>query len=168
MQARLTVPFADSSAGQLTWVLSPAAAPALASISVVVGRAVLRLSVLGASHQVDARLAGSAWCVESVTCEGGGLSPLPDLVERDLGGLQYRFESSVARLSEQGFATRARELRRRLAADRRALVASFPGHPDAVTALAAAAHRDGVGWRTWHAYPATRELVRTTTRLVRL
>jgi len=163
--AKLTVPFADVRAGELTWALSPAATPPLAAISVVVDGAVLRLAVLGASHQVEAQLPGAPACVESVTCDGVGLTPLPGAAERDLGPLHYRFSSVVEPLDEEAFSSRIRALRLRLVSDSRALVASFPGHPDALTGLVAQAGPRGVAWRTWHAYPLTGELVRTSTRL---
>ena len=165
MFAQLTVPFADVRAGELSWALSPAATPPLAAITVTVDGAVLRLAVLGASHQVEARLPGAPACVESVTCHGSGLTPLPGAAERDLGALRYRFSSLVEPLDEETFAARVRALRLRLASDPRALVASFPGHPDALTGLVAQAEPRGVSWRTWHAYPLTGELVRTSTRL---
>jgi hypothetical protein len=165
--ARLTVPFADASAGQLSWDLSPATGPALAAMSVVVGEATLRLAVLGASHQVDAQLGGVPLCVESVTCETGGRSPLPKRAERAIGGVHYRFTSRVERLDEEALSARAHALRCRLATDPHALVASFPGYHDALTGVAARSHSAGVRWRTWHAYPATGELVRTSTTVVR-
>jgi len=61
--AQLTVPFVDVCAGELTWALSPAATMPLAAISVTVDGAVLRLAILGASHQVEALLAGAPACV---------------------------------------------------------------------------------------------------------
>ncbi len=166
MLARLAVPFADSSATDLSWGLSPAAGPPLVAISVVVGAVELRLGILGASHQVDARLSGSTICVESLTCQGRARSPVPDMAERDLGHFHYRFRSRIEHMHEDALSLRAEVLRQRLAPDPRALIASFPGHPDAVTGLAARAHGRGVAWRTWHAYPGTGELVRTSTRLV--
>lgn len=166
MHARLTVPFADASAGQLHWGLAAAGAPPLAAIAVVCGSATVSLAVLGASHQVEARLDGASVCVESVTCQSGGVWPLPKVTERDLGGFQYRFSSVVERLGGDVLSARARALRCRLGPEPDALVASFPGHPDALTAVAARPEGPGVAWETWHAYPTTGELVRTVTRLV--
>ena len=167
MLARISVPFADACAGQLSWSLAPAAARPLAAISVSLEGATVRLAVLGASHQVEARLPGTAACVESVTCDGAGPPFFPGAEERDLEGLRYRFSSLVERLDDDAFAARARRLRLRLGPDPRALVASFPGHPDALTGLVARSDGRGVAWRTWHAYPLTGELVRTSTRLSR-
>lgn len=165
MLARLSVPFADTRAGELTWALAPAAALPLAAISVAIDGWTLRLVVLGASHQVEAHLSGTAACVESVTCEGTGPPLLPDTAARDLGALRYRFTSRVERLDDEALASRARGLRQRLAPDPLALVASFPGHPDALTGLVARTDSRGVAWRTWHAYPVTGELVHTSTQL---
>lgn len=167
MLARIAVPFADACAGQLTWALAPATAPPLATLSVALDGAVVRLAVLGASHQVEASLPGAVACVESVTCEGGDPPFFPGAQERDLGGLFYRFSSRVERFDDAAFAACARRLRLRLSPDPRALVASFPGHPDALTGLVARVDGRGVAWRTWHAYPLTGELVRTSTRLAR-
>lgn len=166
MLARVTVPFADSSATQLRWRLSPAAARPLVATSVLVGGLELRLTVLGASHQVEAQLGGGLVCVESVTCEGGSPPSLPGRAERQLGDFHYRFSSVIEHLDEQTLSLRALRLRSRLALDAQALLAFFPGHPHAVTALAVRSHGRGTAWRTWHAYPATGELVRTSTRLV--
>ena len=166
MLARLSVPFVDASAGQLTWGLVPATGPPLARISVSLRGADVDLTVLGASHQVMARV-GEVTCVEAVTCGGIGLSPLPRRAARDLPGLRYSVSSSVERLDPETFTGRARRLREDLGPEPRALVGSFPGHPDALTALLARADGEGVVWQTWHAYPLTGELVLTTTRLGR-
>ncbi|MGK5557944.1 DUF2617 family protein, partial [Actinomadura kijaniata] len=51
-----------------------------------------------------------------------------------------------------------------------ALVGVFPGSPHAVTALAVdpaapASGPDALGWRTWHTYPQTQEIVMTVSRM---
>ena len=71
----------------------------------------------------------------------------------------------MLRLPHQELAGHAHRLRSRLGSEPNALVAAFPGHAEAVTALAVREHRGLVEWRTWHAYPVSRELVVTTTRL---
>ena len=163
MLARLSVPYADVSAADLSWALSGAGAiPALASVDVVLGSASVRLSVLGASHEVVATI-GPATCTEVVACGVGG--PLPPSATRRLGPLRYRMASEVLRLDAGELARRTAGLRHRLAGDERALVGAFPGHAEAVTALETGGDERGVEWRTWHAYPATGELVITATRL---
>ena len=61
--------------------------------------------------------------------------------------------------------TRIAGLRADLADDPYALVGVFPGDADAVTALAVRTDlpHGSLGWRTWHAYPQTNELVLTET-----
>lgn len=165
MLADLAVPYVDVSAADLSWALSPAGLPALAGIDVVVGSASVRLTVLGASHEVVVRTASSATCTEVIACGVAGGTPVPASATRDLPGLRYAFTSMVLRMDGGALARRTDALRSRLALDDRALVASFPGHAEAVTALAVRGGGGGLQWRTWHAYPATGELVVTATRL---
>ena len=164
MLADLAVPYADVSAADLSWALSGAGMPPLASVDVVLGSARVRLTVLGASHEVVAEL-GSLRCTEVIACGVAAGAPLPASVRRDLPGLRYELTSTVLRLEAGDLARRTHGLRARLAMDGRALVAAFPGHEQAVTALAVRSDGQGLHWRTWHAYPATRELVVTATRL---
>ena len=164
MLAELAVPYADVSAADLTWALSAAGMPALASVDVLLGSACVRLTVLGASHEVVATL-GTTACTEVIACGMVAGAPLPASVIRNIPGLRYSFTSMVLRLGTDDLARRTHELRARLALDGRALVAAFPGHAQAVTALAVRGDSYGLHWRTWHAYPATGELVMTATRL---
>ena len=165
MLAQLCVPYVDVSAGDLCWALAAdTGLTPLATVDVELGSAAVRLNVLGASHEVVATI-GGATCTEVIACGVGAGGPLPSSANRKLGGLQYRMASTVLRLDGAELAGRARGLLTRLATDQRALVASFPGHAEAVTALAVAGDERGLEWRTWHAYPLTGELVITATRL---
>ena len=164
MLADLAVPYADVSAADLSWALSAAGMPALASVDVVLGEASVRLTVLGASHEVVAKI-GSIACTEVIACGVAAGAPLPASVARDLPGLRYAFRSTVLRLPADGLAGCTRALRAELGLDGHALVAAFPGHAQAVTALAVRGDSALLRWRTWHAYPATGELVVTATRL---
>ncbi len=164
MLADLSVPYVDVSAADLSWALSSAGMPALASVDVVLGAATVRLTVLGASHEVVASI-GSRGCTEVIACGVAAGEPLPASRRRDLPGLRYAFTCTVLRLDGEGLARRTQVLRDRLALDANALVAAFPGHPEAVTALAVRGDAGRLRWRTWHAYPATGELVLTATRL---
>ena len=164
MLAHLVVPYVDACAADLSWALSSTGLPPLASIDVAVGRAEIRLTVLGASHEVVATI-GTATCTEALACGVGG-GPLPASAARDVPGLRYRFASTVLRLSPAELARRTARLRARLAPDGRALVAAFPGHSEAVTALAVRGEGPMLRWRTWHAYPVTGELVVTATCVV--
>lgn len=165
MLAHLSVPYVDVSAGDLCWALAaPSGLPPLATVDVALRSATVRLTVLGASHEVVASM-GPVTCTEVVACGMSWGGPLPSSATRRLAGLQYRIASTVLRLDAGELARRTRNLRARLAEDGQALVAAFPGHAEAVTALAVRGDERRVEWRTWHAYPLTGELVLTTTRL---
>ncbi len=164
MLADLAVPYVDVSAADLSWALCAAGMPALASVDVALGSASVRLTVLGASHEVVVRMA-STTCTEVIACGVAGGAPLPASVTRNLPGVRYAFTSTVLRMDGAALAGRTAALRSRLALDDQALVASFPGHAEAVTALAVRSGGEGLRWRAWHAYPATGELVMTATRL---
>lgn len=156
----LDVPFADVSAARLRWALGLEAQPALAVRSVRVGHVRLDLRVLGASHQVMVRREGSSMLSETVACGLPGAAGLPDHLESD----GYRFTSHVELLDADDLRRRIRGLGDDLAGQPGAIVAAFPGDAHAVTAIAVDA-RLPLGWRTWHAYPQTGELVTTDTRL---
>jgi hypothetical protein len=143
---RLETPYADTTAGDLSFALGLPELPALH----VLRLPGLELRLLGASHQVVWTAAGGERLVETVACLPGRDPHLPSSMD----GAGYRFESTVEPL---GAAPPWQEL----AADPHALVGVFPGDPNAVTALRA----EERGWRTWHAYPQTGELVTTRTWL---
>lgn len=165
MLAQLSVPYVDVSARDLCWALGAATGlPALAGVDVRLGSAHVRLNVLGASHEVVASI-GGATCTEVIACGVGAGRPLPSSAARELGGLRYRMTSTVLRLQAAELAGRTHVLRERLGTEGQALVASFPGHAEAVTALAVAGDERRLEWCTWHAYPLTGELVITATRL---
>ncbi|MEU7979003.1 DUF2617 family protein [Micromonospora sp. NPDC049081] len=107
--------------------------------------------------------AAAGGLVETVACLPGRPPHLPGDLHDEAGG--YRFTATVLRPAEGELHTRIAALRADLADDPYALVGVFPGDPDAVTALAVRPDApDGtVGWRTWHAYPQTNELVLTET-----
>ncbi|BCB77596.1 DUF2617 family protein [Phytohabitans flavus] len=147
MLVHLDTPYADTTAGDLSFALGLPELPALH----VLRLPGLELRLLGASHQVVWTAAGGARCVETVACLPGREPHLPSTL--DSAG--YRFESTVEEIDA------ASALWAELAADPQALVGVFPGDPNAVTALRA----DPQGWRTWHAYPQTGELVTTRTWL---
>lgn len=166
MQTQLRAPYADVRPGDLTWHLGLAPQPALATLTVpllCVGSTSLsvELRLLGASHQVLVRTGAVLTCSETVASGGDGV--LPARARRDLPGAAYAFSSSCHSLSPDGFATVVARLRAQLAGRSDALVGAFPGLPDALTAVRVAA--GGMGWRTWHAYPQTREVVTTRTSM---
>ncbi|HEU4423245.1 MAG TPA: DUF2617 family protein [Pilimelia sp.] len=161
MLVNLDIPYADTTAADLSFALGLPAQPALHTL--VVPGAGLELRLLGASHQVV--LAGR--CVETVACLPGRAPHLPATVDDPVAG--YRFAAEVRRLAPADMAAEVAALKARLATDPDGLIGVFPGSPDAVTGLLARFDPAAgtVGWRTWHAYPQTGELVVTGTEVVR-
>ena len=129
------------------------------------GEVRLRLRLLGASHQVVlAEPGGAAGLTETVACLPGRPPHLPGALFDEAGG--YRFT-----------AKRAAPRRRRVAHPYRR--GSAPTWPTTRTPwsesfpvtrtrsprwpYAPTCRHGSVGWRTWHAYPQTNELVLTET-----
>ncbi|GGM02245.1 MULTISPECIES: DUF2617 family protein [Micromonospora] len=163
MLVTLDTPYVDTSAADLSLALGDAERPALHVLDLVLpGPVELRLRLLGASHQVLLRTAGTELS-ETVACLPGRPPELPDAAYDEAAG--HRFTASVLRLAPAELSARVAELRAELADDPYALVGVFGGDVDAVTALSV--RRDppagAAGWRTWHAYPQTGELVLTET-----
>jgi hypothetical protein len=177
MLVTLDAPYVDTTAADLSFALGLAEQPALhvldlplpavgsgaetgSRTSLRASSGLLRLRLLGASHQVVLR-AGADELVETVACLPGQPPALPAAV--DSGG-GYRFTARVHRLTADAFTGQVTALRGRLTADPQALVGVFPGSRDALTALQARFDDDGrIHWATWHSYPQTTELVQTET-----
>jgi hypothetical protein len=175
--APLDTPYADSRADALSFALGLPRLDALAVLPVdapdLAPRiapenapriAVVELRLLGASHQVFAGPFS-----ETVACLPGGLGPVPGRFRTAAAGWAYDFTATtVAHDGDAAFRRAVDGLRDRLAGRADALTGTFPGSPHAVTALAVAAGDapGELGWRTWHAYPQTREIVMTRSRLV--
>lgn len=163
MRTALTAPYADVRSEDLVLELDAPAAPALETLLLALGDVQLELRLLGHSHQALVTAPGFALS-ETVSCrpEAGEEQRLPAAraVRRD--GRAYAFTAEVLPLDafEDGALLAA------VAADERGLVGDFAGQPGAFTALRAVEVDEpgvtGVRWETWHAYPQTRELVRTT------
>ncbi|WP_019629552.1 DUF2617 family protein [Actinomadura atramentaria] len=118
--------------------------------------------LLGASHQVV--VGGLS---ETVACLAGAGAPLPARHDAVEGPLAYAFRARTERHADDAAFARA-VAAVRAAHDGRpdALTGAFPGDPHAVTVLAPdPPDAAGIGWRTWHAYPQTREIVMTASRL---
>ncbi|HEX5598277.1 MAG TPA: DUF2617 family protein [Micromonosporaceae bacterium] len=166
MLVTLNTPYADTTAADLSFALGLPEQPALHVLDVGVGGADIKLRLLGASHQVVV-CSPELQIVETVACLPGRDAELPAVAhERAIG---YRFMSRVSRLDAERIAVRVGRLRERLSDDPYALIGVFPGDPDAVTGLQvrtpdSAGHL--IGWRTWHVYPQTAELVETETKVV--
>ncbi|MGC4860078.1 DUF2617 family protein [Micromonospora sp. DT41] len=165
MLVSLDTPYVDTCAADLSLALGGPERPALHVRDLTLpGDVRLRLRLLGASHQVVLTdSAGGDGLTETVACLPGRPPHLPGTLHDEAGG--YRFSATVLRPAAGELHARITALRADLAVDPYALVGVFPGDPDAVTALAVRTDPpDGsVGWRTWHAYPQTNELVLTET-----
>lgn len=167
----LPIPYVDTCAADLSFTLDGPLLPGLAErhqVATVAGRELtLSLRILGHSHQAvcTARrpASGGVEPPEPVLVEtlayldnaGPGLpaSTHRDLGQRDLGTVDYRCTVQV--LSDVDF---SREIDRWYTADPD-VTASFPGHPDAITAISWSAHPGRLSWRTLHGYPGSGELV---------
>ncbi|MGE4427114.1 MAG: DUF2617 family protein [Solirubrobacteraceae bacterium] len=172
MLTRLEIPFADAAAADLAWSLRPGAVAsgAVARLDVPLPRRADRLClhVLGASHAVEVELDGTA-LTEIVACgapDGRPLADAPAVVERP--GLRYAFSSTVERPAAAEITRLAERLQDELAGRDDALLARFPGAPEAITGLRARPRGAATGWETWHLYPERREVVRTYTTVLLL
>jgi hypothetical protein len=158
--ADLAVAYVDTRAAGLSWWLGEAPEP-LAALSLPGPLGSIELRLLGASHQVVAR-AGDATAPEVVACRPGPTTPLPGTTRLRLDGADYRFASTTTTYDGRGLSRVATALRRRHTGDPASLVGAFPGSPDALTVLTARPLATGWRWRTWHVYPGSGEVVRTT------
>jgi len=168
VRAALTAPYADVRAADLVLELDGPEAPALQTLVLALGELQLELRLLGHSHQVVVTAPGFR-LAETVSCHrGAGVEdrlPAVRAVRRD--GRVYAFSAEVLSLE----ALDAGALTAAVAEDPGGLVGVFAGQAGAFTALRAAAVQEpgasGVRWETWHAYPQTDELVRTTGEVLR-
>jgi hypothetical protein len=166
MLTRITAAYADTSAAQLSLGLGLPALDAYAELTVPLAEGALELRLLGNSHQVVLRTP-TVECSEAVAClpqHGGGL---PERADHDWEGSDYVFRSTVCVRDAATLAAEARRLVAEYQDQAAALVGVFPGSPHAVTAIAVRPMPSGVGWRTWHLYPQTGEVVTTTSKVRR-
>lgn len=157
MLATLDTAYADTRADALSFALGLPPLDALAVLPLTRAGVTVELRLLGASHQV---IAGPV--SETVACLPGSPGPLPGVVRQAVPGWSYEFAATVRTCDPAGFEGAVAELRERYADRTDTLLGSFPGSPHAVTVLAL---ESGLGWRTWHAYPQTGEIVATRTRM---
>lgn len=162
MLATLDTPYADARADALSFALGLAPLDALAVLPVARAGLTVELRLLGASHQVIAGpLSETVACLPDGAASAG---PLPGTLRTALPGWTYDFTATTVTHDGAAFGRAVDALRARLGDRGDALTGTFPGSPHAVTALAV--EPSGTGWRTWHAYPQTREIVMTRSRLV--
>lgn len=166
MLVNLDAAYLDTTAADLGFALGLPEQPALRTLDVRLGGGMLlRLRLLGASHQVvlctpDGELAETVACLPGV--DGG----LPERHTSLLpGGARYDFRAGLRRLAPQRFRAEVAGLRL-AAADPRALGGVFPGAADALTVIGAREQDGRVCWWTAHAYPQAGELVETATTVV--
>jgi hypothetical protein len=169
MLTTLDTAYTDTRAGDLAWCLNKEALPALATLGVRIGdagglRADVELRLLGASHQVLVD-AGRGGCSETVACLPGSQAPLPFGVSRRVGTWDYEFAARVEHLSVGSFTGRAQELLALVTDHPHGLAGTFPGDPNAFTAMLVQCGEGSVRWRTWHAYPQEGRLVATRTKV---
>lgn len=181
MPTVLETPYADSRAEALSFALGLAPIDALAVLSVHSGPLAVELRLLGASHQVVVSPPGGPPFTETVACLPGDPEPLPARFDTEHAGWAYGFTAETVTHDGPAFERAVEELLVRLEGRADALAGTFPGSPYAVTALTVTGDPAGespsptdprrpplrTGWRTWHAYPQTREIVMTRSRLVR-
>ncbi|MFC8869796.1 DUF2617 family protein [Streptomyces sp. NPDC057148] len=160
----LQAPYLDTDADQLCFSLDLGERPALAEREALVGGLTVRMRLLGASHQV---FAGPVR--ETVACLPGAARGLPAGLTRQLAGWTYDFSASTARLNPAEFSARVARILGRAADAEHSLCGTFPGSPEAVTAVVVEATDEAsppaLAWRTWHTYPQNGQIVSTRTRL---
>jgi hypothetical protein len=160
MLVTIGTPYIDTTANALGYALGGEALRPLAVREIRLAGLDVELRLLGASHQVFA-----GGIRETVACLPGITGPLPSAVGHDLEGWSYRFSATVSRTDPLEFRQHVKGLRDRFADLPNALGGVFPGSPDAMTVLSAAADGPRVTWFTWHTYPQTAEVVMTQTVL---
>ncbi|UGY92711.1 DUF2617 family protein [Streptomyces gobiensis] len=164
MLTTLKTAYTDTRAGDLAWALGREPLPSLAALDLELSGAKVQLRLLGASHQVLLEEENGV-CSETVACMPGSSTPLPVGVSKRLGTLDYEFAARVETLSHGCFAGRAQELLALVADHPHGLAGTFPGSPNAFTALLVQRMKGQVCWRTWHSYPQEGRLVATRTRV---
>jgi hypothetical protein len=164
MLSTIKAAYADTSAAQLRLELGLPPLEAHARLVLPLAHGAVDLRLLGQSHQVVLDRYGVS-CSETVACLGDD-SGLPGKAEVPLPGAAYRFNSQVRVLRPAALEAEARHLVETYADQAAALVGLFPGSPSAVTAVAVRPLPHGIGWRSWHVYPQTGEVVETSSRIL--
>lgn len=130
----------------------------------------VELRILGASHQVLATRGDVLACSETLACrpdDAPGDVCLPRRHHQPGHDVDYAFASRTELLDPAEFRHRVDDLVDSLPGTTHALCARFPGDARATTGL----HLESTGidelrWSGWHSYPATGEVVTTSSRLV--
>lgn len=160
----LAVPPHDADGRLLRLLTTPTDHHPVAARDLPLGPTVVRLEVLAASHRVRLGRPAGWEATETVACHDPAATRppadaapgLPDRHRWSAGRWELAFASTIDHSPDA--VVRARRELAALDPDR-SLTARFPGHPDALTALAVedrAGDADpgpSVAWRTWHLYP---------------
>lgn len=162
----------DSDGRLLRLCCGPTGHEAVASRRLSLPSAELRIDILSASHRVIvAGLTAADDVSETVACGGGGVGlvdgPLPSRHQWDTSNWSAEFTSDL-RVGGAELADAVDQIEA-ISGSPTALVAQFPGHPMALTALWVDDTTESPSWRSWHLYPksATSDphVVTTITRL---
>lgn len=167
MRAELTTPFADVRAADLVLEIDAPDAEPLELLTLELAGFTLELRLLGHSHQAVVTAPGGFALSETVSCRPAEPGHLPAARALRRDGHAYAFSAEIVPIEEvdgDGLATA-------IAVDPQGLVGDFAGLEGAFTALRAAELEApdtiGLRWESWHAYPQSGELVRTTGELRR-
>ena len=159
MITSLTVPFADVSAGSLTFRPDAPPLPVLDRLDRDAGPLRLSLRLLGASHQ--AVVATPDGLIAETLAYRDGLGPdLPAEFSQRVGAWLHRYTCAVEELSLPELRGRVRDLRARSESED-LLIGVFGDRPDAVTALEVTG-AEPLSWRTVHTYPQHGQVVTTS------
>jgi hypothetical protein len=119
--------------------------------------------VLGGSHRIEFTYHDKC-IVEEVACEPADSinTPSAQLPSAWSDGT-YEFRSEVRILSPQQLGLVADQLQTTMCNNPTAIVAQFPGHPHALTAvqIGSSCNTFAATWQTWHLYPNQHEVVET-------
>lgn len=155
----IAAPFIDTHPAALQLRLGLAALPAEATRCIDVDGAAIEFRLLAASHQVLFR-ADDEHLTETLGCLGDHTEQLPAEHSEDVGALHYAIDIRVEHYEAAEYTRVVTELMRD--ASERALVGRYRGDPLATTGIdLVAGGALSWGWRTWHSYPQTRQIVFT-------
>lgn len=167
MADNLTIPFADTSAADLTFSLRQGRLPAVCGTTVSLSPGTrVELNVLGCSHQVILVENETDHLTETLACLPGLPASLPGSVATETASTQHEFESRTEHHSGADFGRAVQRITEDAQNHQHNVVARFPGHPGAVTAIVLdSASADELRWSTWHCYPQHGEIVLTSSRV---
>lgn len=190
MISTISTPFVDTRAGDLVLSLTQPLLPAAAVRTIATQGLRIDLRLLKASHQVAVRRdgdgsgvggvagadgvggfagagdVGGGELIETLACLPSEPAALPASYRSRCALGDYRTSVDVCLLAADALERTVERLLERYAEDDRYLIGQFPGDPLATTGIGLTDSSPGtISWRSWHAYPQERRLVRTTSLL---